>query len=241
MNSTSPSQMKQNRRCHRRRVHFDTDEMGEVKAEGVAAPHRLLHSDLERCWWQRYELSELRSSAQEVVEAIEDGGDFIWVNGGRKPYCKSIDKAFRSCVSKKELSSSTRRDLEFWVSVGHSRRGLERHIVTSFGEERQRRRADIVDGVLFVQYRCWEEGLNEEQTPKLLRAASERISLGSARFSAAMGAADAVAARTEEDGKQMRELYEKAKEPRKMNNAVSIPCTSLRSPYYQRRILNSAA
>eukprot|EP00541_Cyclophora_tenuis_P018919 CAMPEP_0116559892 /NCGR_PEP_ID=MMETSP0397-20121206/10665_1 /TAXON_ID=216820 /ORGANISM="Cyclophora tenuis, Strain ECT3854" /LENGTH=226 /DNA_ID=CAMNT_0004085745 /DNA_START=357 /DNA_END=1037 /DNA_ORIENTATION=+ len=99
--------------------------------------------------------------------------------------------------SRAELSVQERHDLEYWVRVSPSRRGLERMVMK---KAQNRRRSDVIRTVLSMQQQCRDEGLTQDQTIQLIKAALEPVSSTSAKMAAVMGAADAVAASfTEEE------------------------------------------
>ena len=227
--------------------------MGEIKTTSQAAPHALLYMDMERCWWQPREMQAIRQGAYDVVKAMDDGGDFFWEKLGQKPYRRVLHKVYKSCVAgkQKELSPATRNDLDFWVGIGHTRRGLERcTVAATVGKERRRRRSKLIENVLFVQERCWEEGLSYTQTAKLTRVASERESTIAARFAALLGSADAAAVRNDAMEQQQQQQQQQLQTPTttkkiqlvKKNDILPL-CgyTPLYSPYYQKRVSNSAA
>ena len=143
------------------------------------------------------------------------------------------------------MGHQVRDDLEFWVSVGGCRRGLERLMLPNLKGNKSQRRSDVVDSVLFVQQECWERGMSYDASSELMSVASEQSSRASIRFARALGAADAVAAAalSEDIAGIAEEVAGEAAEWVKKTSGFqsNIEYTPLGSPYYQRRILNSAA
>lgn len=222
----------QNRPKRRRRVQFETNDKGEVKVSVAAPAHVLDERTLEDCWWKASEHAVFRQNARQVAQSIEDGGDCLFEKGGRRSYVNIIEKVYtHSLTSRRALPNATRKELEFWIQVGHSRRGLERMVASAIGEERIGRRVDVIVEVLQTQYHCWEQRKSAEQTAKLLKTVSERESTFSSRFAEMMGAADAIAVRPATATKV-------AKQPKERRGLRGI---TLGSPLRQRRVLNSAA
>ena len=185
-----------------------------VKASYRKASHCLLESDIDRCWWTGRDFDSFREDAIRVAESIHCGGvDWVWENSARRSYCKTMARAYKyirtAPLPKKNasgnnnqkpimlISKSTKHDLDFWVRVGHERRGLERFIVSAMGIDRQQRREIAVKSVLHIYRRGQEEGLSATQIETLMRAASEKESIFSNRFATIMGQADAAAAKGE--------------------------------------------
>ena len=197
-NSREGAQSPHSRRC-RQRVRFAENEMGEVKATYASAEHELFLADMVRCWWQPCEFSLIRENAHELVKEIKRGLDSSLEFGGRKSYKKAMNRVYKACTTagykRRALPMPIRKELEYWVNVGESRRGLEKVVLSSsMGKERQQRRSDVILAVLFAQEQCWVEGMSQHHTTKLIREASEKESVSSARFAYFMGAADATAA-----------------------------------------------
>uniref|UniRef100_A0A7S1GM60 Uncharacterized protein n=1 Tax=Cyclophora tenuis TaxID=216820 RepID=A0A7S1GM60_CYCTE len=144
------------------------------------------------------------------------------------------------------------KDLQFWVLVGESRRGLERHTVQSVKQDCHRRKLDVIEGVLFVQQMCRENNNNNKninynyaKAETMMRAASEKDSEPSVRFAALMGAADAIAAQTDDDEiLQLKQLYEQQQQQQQQQQQTmelkhsSTTATSTSSSCYERRVMN---
>jgi len=183
-----------------------------------------------------------------MSQAIEGSGDFLWENGGRKSYCKTIEQIYRcvlSSSSKREISPSSQKNLEFWVSVGHSRRGLECHIVASVGKDRSRRKNNVIRRVLMAQERCIIERQSPEMACEFIRCASEKASQCSRRFAILMAEADQAAALREEAMRKAKQdtnlldMFEEKTLKLGHSSASELPSSELPSlggRFYKRRL-----
>lgn len=174
--------------CQRKSVRFAVATDGNILTKSYLAKHYLEES----LWLNQEEWKQIRRSGQNVVDSVQKG-DFIWSEARRHSYIKTMTKLWRTCVKGKHISDSMKEELIFWTSIGHSRRGLEKFSVTEVQEERQRRRREHIEGIMFVQDQCWDHEINVDQTARLLRVASEKLSQVATQFAAILADADASA------------------------------------------------
>jgi hypothetical protein len=168
-------------------VRFAVSREGHVlTTESCEAKHSLDQTN----WMNKEEWKAMRRSAQSVVDSVQKG-DIIWSEARRHSYIKTMTKVWRSCVRGKELSESMKDELRFWTTIGHSRRGLEKHTLSEVQGERTRHRREHIEGIMFVQDQCWDNGLDEYQRARLLRVASEKLSKATKKFALILADADA--------------------------------------------------
>ena len=144
----------------------------------------------EELWWTRREMHNLRCDAGNIVDAVMDGCDVVWARADRTSYCRTVAELHRACVHETLVASSVQEDLGFWSSVGHSRRGLEFHIVEEIQSCRLQRREHLLEAVRVAQEKCEEDNLTADQADRLLRNASEIVSKPAKLFAYHMAASD---------------------------------------------------
>lgn len=194
----------------KRVVRFATNEDGDILATPIKTKRRRRRRDgsksskgsacsskknVFKSWCQEKEFIEMRKDAFQVLDQVREGScDAAWEKKRRYTYRSCLERVFRCCLRAKSLTSGLRQDLGFWMSVGHSRRGLERFILDeTLGKMRDEQRMRVLDGVLFVQDKCREEKLTQAQTERLLQTASEVNSKPARIFAQHMARADRVA------------------------------------------------
>jgi hypothetical protein len=170
---------------NKKSVRFAVSQDGNVLTESCEAKHSLDQT----LWMNKEEWKSMRRSAQSVVDSVQQG-DGIWSEARRHSYIKTMSRVWRSCVRGKEISESTQKELRFWTSIGHSRRGLEKYSLSEVQGERTRRRRAHIEGIMFVQDQCFDNGLDEHQRGRLLRVASEKLSKATKKFALIMAEAD---------------------------------------------------
>uniref|UniRef100_A0A7S1GP21 Uncharacterized protein n=1 Tax=Cyclophora tenuis TaxID=216820 RepID=A0A7S1GP21_CYCTE len=150
-------------------------------------------------WCQQDEFLAMRQEALKVLEQVRNGSsDMIWAKARKYTYKKCLEKSFRLCLKGKKVSNTLQQDMGFWMSVGHTRRGLEKFILDdTLGSMRDEQRLRVQEGVLFVQDKCREQNMTAHQTERLLQAASELNSRPAQVFALHMGRADRIAVITE--------------------------------------------
>jgi hypothetical protein len=178
----------------RKRVRFATTADGQILEE----THSPLHPQDASQWMTREEWADIRRQGQVTINSILSG-DTIWSLARRHTYTNTMFRLWNCCLKGKEPTSSLKRELRFWASIGHSRRGLEKYSLPKLQEERQLRRYQHSSGVLFVQDQCYENKMDLETTNRLIRVASEKLSKTSALFARLMAAADAEAVEYDAD------------------------------------------
>jgi hypothetical protein len=182
------SKGKATRSSPRKRVRFAKTTEGQIMEE----IHSPIHPRDSSQWMTREEWIEIRRQGQMTINSILSG-DTIWSLARRHTYTNTMFRLWNCCLKGKEPSSSLKRELRFWASIGHSRRGLEKYSLPKVYDERQRRRYQHSSGVLFVQDQCYENRMDLETTSRLIRVASEKLSKASALFARLMAEADAEA------------------------------------------------
>ena len=196
-------------------------------------------------WCGMEEFLEMRKDAIAVMQEVRAGkcDKPLQSTSIKHPYQKCLERVYRWCLRSKEVDedSSLFRDLVFWTTVGHARRGLERFVYEeTLGQWRDETKTRVVNGVLFVQKKCQEQGMTVAQTERLLYVASEVQSRPSRQLSACTGRADRVAVDTElqlerameESKKRLEKNSQKAKtrgvtEPGGNNDSNDAAATAL--------------
>lgn len=172
----------------RKQVRFAFAPDGRVLTEELEAKCPLDES----LWMSKEEWGQVRQSAQTVVALIQKG-DAIWSQARRHSYAKTMSKSWKACVKGKDISKSLMGEINFWTSIGHTRRGLEKHSICDLQYARQKGRREHIAGIMFVQDQCSDHGMNFEETERVLRAASERLSSAATKFAAILATSDACA------------------------------------------------
>lgn len=170
----------------RKRVRFAVTREGEILTEASEAKHSLDKS----LWLNEDEWSDIRYSARKVVETVQKG-DLIWSEARRHSYTKTMTKVWRACTEGTDLSNSTKEKLDFWITVGHSRRGLEKQSLFDIQTKCQQRRRDIFNSIMYVQDQCRSKGISYEKTAQYLRCESETGSIATKKFAHIVAASDA--------------------------------------------------
>eukprot|EP00540_Astrosyne_radiata_P015784 CAMPEP_0116852208 /NCGR_PEP_ID=MMETSP0418-20121206/17161_1 /TAXON_ID=1158023 /ORGANISM="Astrosyne radiata, Strain 13vi08-1A" /LENGTH=194 /DNA_ID=CAMNT_0004484337 /DNA_START=72 /DNA_END=656 /DNA_ORIENTATION=+ len=171
-----------------RRVHFETTPEGNIGTRVFVIPSQHALGEL---WWKKEEISGFFKSAVDQLDSDQES-PFQF----HKTYCNSIAEAYVLSTrgSLKETPFSLRQTLALWFTVEPSKRGLEKFIVLGVGHDRIRQRRRLIERVLLAQKRCQDDGLQQDDATKLVRAASESLSHGAKRFAALLGGMDEVSA-----------------------------------------------
>jgi len=207
-----------------RRVQFAVDKTGRIKESQSKPQHQLLETDLEQCWWQPADFIAMRRRVRELHSALEDR-KVLMGTSDHKSYRRTMSKVQSCCFNrsgKKSLPASTLRDLEYWVRVENSPRGLEKFILPSLTRQRLERREDVIMGVLLLQDECWLRGLSQPQTESLLQAKSEKESKHAKKYARIMAAIDDVVASTQSgEEKEHEEEGEEGERGSKQANNIA--------------------
>lgn len=167
------------------RVCFEESSKGQVKTESHNAQHPL---DVTQ-WYTKDEWADIRHSGQVVIDSVT-AGDVIWSQARRRSYVKTMTRVYRVCAKDRPLSEAMKEELIFWTCIGHSRRGLENYTLPEVQQERSRRRRQHREGIFFVQDQCWDADMGMDQTARLLKAASEKLSRATKQFATTLAEAD---------------------------------------------------
>jgi len=152
-------------------------------------------------WWQQKEFSAIKRSAFETTEEIKYGDESFADVIERRSYKETLKAVHRTSHLQasqklKKMDKSLAKDIEFWFTVGHARRGLEKFILEEIRAERERRRLKVITGVLFIQRQCYEIGMCQDQQDRLMRVTSERLTRAAQHLAQAYAKADAAAAQS---------------------------------------------
>mmetsp|Transcript_21907 Transcript_21907/g.37265 ORF Transcript_21907/g.37265 Transcript_21907/m.37265 type:complete len:270 (-) Transcript_21907:562-1371(-) len=183
---------------NQKRVTFELTDYGDVRTYRYESPY--VRSELidESLWWSAGEFGFIRSSAMLLTSKVRNGDDEDELTTYRRnSYRKSLSKAYRLSVKSADLPRNAREDLEFWVNLGDSRRGLEKFILEDMRRDRDKRRDKLVGAVRTAQDRCKERGCPSGQKAEMLRNVSEGSSRHAKRFARVMAIADEYAANLE--------------------------------------------
>ena len=141
-------------------------------------------------WLDEEEWIDIRKRGQDVINSIFNG-DEIWSQARKYSYAATMSRVWTLCRRGKELSPALKTELQFWTSIGHSRRGFAKYILTKVQSERQRARRRHTGAILFVQAQCCKNPMNCESSERLLRVSSEKFSGSAKTFAIALGEANA--------------------------------------------------
>jgi len=185
-----------------RTARFALDDTGAVKESHAKAQHELLESDFERCWYQPQDYEEFRNNAKRlgriIAEETKTNTSRSGITGHRS-YVRTMTRVYKSSLETSSprthnlLSRSVRKDLEYWVQVDETPRGIERYALPSIKEDRMQLRAEVIAGVLLTQQECRKRAkyLSNKVVEKLVRDASVARSQYSVRLAIVLAAADA--------------------------------------------------
>jgi hypothetical protein len=169
-------------------VRFAETCEGTVVTKSFATPH----SFDKKLWLNKEECVDVRRQGQKVIDSIQTG-DFSMSQARKHSYIKTMTRVWKSCAKGKDLSASTKKELCFWTSLGHSRRGLEKFCLSDVQSARRKLRHEHREGVLFVQDQCWENEMDYGSSSRLLRVASEWLSKAALHYASTLAEADAYA------------------------------------------------
>lgn len=175
----------------RRRVRFDMDG-DAIKTEFYASTFVRETEDDIHLWWQPTEFAAIKKSALNVTLLIKEG-DTLFPRKKTTSYIHTLTKVYTVALSGKAMSAPLLNDLAFWTSKGHSRRGLEKFVVDEVRVDRMKRRQKLVAAVLFMQDKCYENKMTDDQCTRLMRLTSEKLSKPAACMAIIMGTADMLA------------------------------------------------
>jgi len=167
--------------------------------------------ELRQEWWSSSESDAIKESACSVADSITMDNDCIPTPASRRSYFRTMRKVVQFSMQDcdDELPESWKRDLVFWVSVGHARRGLERYILERLDRFSRKRKQIVREAVFYVQETCLNRSIPHEQECDLIRAASESVSKTGKKYAFLMGTADEAAARMEHREVPRREVSNK--------------------------------
>ena len=177
-----------------KRVSFVESCDGQVLSDACDAQHPLDKT----LWLDEDEWIDIRKRGQDVIDSVQNG-DEIWSQARKHSYAATMSRVWTLCRRGKDLSPALKMELQFWTSIGHSRRGLEKYILTKVQSERQRARRRHTEAVLFVQAQCWKKRMNCESSGRLLRVSSEKFSRSAVTFAIVLAEADAGAVACDAD------------------------------------------
>lgn len=175
----------------RRRVRFQMED-GAIKTEFYGSKFAREILDDTRLWWQPAEFAAIKKSALNVSLVIKDR-DTQLPGKKRSSYIETLTKVYQVALSEEEIPAPLLDDLSIWVSNGHSRRGLEKFVVDKMRADRMKRRHNLIAAVLFMQDKCYESDMTDDECTHLLRLTSEKLGKPAARMATIMGTADMLA------------------------------------------------
>ena len=186
----------------RRRVRFEM-EGDQIKTNVSYSTFVRETFDDARLWWQNKEFDTMKKSAYTITHLIKEG-DASTEDNVKPSYSKVLSQAYNLATSGKDVDKSTLDELTFWIAHGHSRRGLEKFVLDDMRRDVMKRRQRTVAAVLFMQDKCFENNMTEDQSTHLIRAVSERLSLPATRMALVMGAADMLAISNKKQQEQQK-------------------------------------
>lgn len=186
----------------RRRVRFEM-EGDQIKTNVSHSTFVRETFDDARLWWQNKEFDTMKKSAYTITHLIKEG-DASTEDNVKPSYSKVLSQAYNLATSGKDVDKSTLDELTFWIAHGHSRRGLEKFVLDDMRRDVMKRRQRTVAAVLFMQDKCFENNMTEDQSTHLIRAVSERLSLPATRMALVMGAADMLAVSNKKQQEQQK-------------------------------------
>jgi len=170
----------------RKRVRFLQTGLGEVMTESFPAQYPVDKS----LYLNKDEFIDIRMSAKDVVDSIVEKGDHVWSQARRASYVKTFSRAYQCCVKGREPSHGMKKELIFWTTIGHSRRGLEKFTLSDVQDRRLMRRREHLQSILFVQQQCWNEDMDFDQMSRLLRVTSIHTSKPAQKLAQLLAVAD---------------------------------------------------
>jgi hypothetical protein len=135
----------------------------------------------------------MRKASFNVANIAKEFDRSFAINKAIPSYTATLSKVYAKITNGKVLSKALLGDLVYWTSNGHSRRGLETIIIEDILQERVKRRKNITIAILYMQERCIEIEMEDEQRTEMMRIASERLSFAATEIALVMGNADMVA------------------------------------------------
>jgi hypothetical protein len=179
-----------------RNVRFEMEGM-KIKTEVVQTNLLLSPSDYSVLWWTSHELNAIKKSCCQIAQFIKDSDKLFYDAENRATYMQTLSKTLEAANESKDISANLKRDLAYWTTVGHSRRGLEKFVSEEFRQDRERRRLKALAAVLFVQKRSAEKIIDAEERAQLASRALEHFSHVSKMLARTLGEADAIAVQVE--------------------------------------------
>ena len=193
--STSPFK-KKSRPMIRHRVHFNdgTNDAVRISVFEIRSCADFTANEKAATWCQPSEYEQIKRSAMIIARSIRDQEG---IKITRHSYQQVLLTAYQSIMNSQIII--TERDTKFfghWISVGHSRRGLECWSVPALFALQHHCRATSVQAVLDAQRMCSYEDLalfgNDKS--KMIATLYSHLTKGSKEFALLMGQADQIAA-----------------------------------------------
>lgn len=180
----------------RHRVHFNdgTNNTVRISVFEIRSCANFTANEKAATWYQPSEYERIKGAAMIIARGIRDQDAFETM---KHSYQQVLLTAYQSIIdSQVVISERDTKLFSHWISVGHSRRGLERWSVPALFALQHRRRAISVQAVLDAQSICSSEDLalfgNDKS--KVIATLYSHLTKGSREFALLMGQADQVAA-----------------------------------------------
>ena len=193
--STSPLNKKA-RPMMRHRVHFNdgTNDTVSISVFEIRSCADFTANEKAATWYQPSEYKQIKRAAMIIARGIRDQEG---IKTTRHSYQQVLLTAYQSIMNSQIII--TERDTKFfghWISVGHSRRGLECWSVPALFALQHRCRAISIQAVLDAQRMCSSEdfALFGNDKSKMIATLYSHLTKGSKEFALLMGQADQIAA-----------------------------------------------
>jgi hypothetical protein len=155
-------------------------------------------------WYQPNENAMIKSAAKAVARSIREEHQGVASsrhnrllsnsnNNTNSSYSRVIQQVYgKYHFMSKEPNKCDLNMFNMWVSVGHSRRGLEVLSVPGIAKDREKRRHQVIQDVI-ATYNKTSKSNDTSCLDVSVRAASEKLTLPAKKFALALGTADALA------------------------------------------------
>ena len=157
----------------------------------------ILVDDVRDTWFLPQEFEDIYLSARKTIKEADPSSKesgLLFVQGRRTAsYQATLFGVYKSCLEGHSVGK-LHDDLQFWIGLGHSHRGLERAIVPAIRQESKYRVAQLRKSIIFVQRRCHENQFGPDRQAALIRMASLKLTTPSTNYARVMADADAIAA-----------------------------------------------
>jgi hypothetical protein len=144
-------------------------------------------------WWQPDEVVAIRKSAANVSLLVKEHDRKFGNRRNIPSYIETISQVYTTTSKGRVLARALFDDLTFWTSHGHSRRGLEKSILDATMKYQMSPRKNIVVAVRYMQEKCSEMGMKDDERMRLIRKTSKRLSKPATEIARVMGIADMLA------------------------------------------------